>query len=206
VPEPGRYLYDVTGSSSLGPVPATASLTVEGLGAHDQRWTTDHRDGQGRGSVEVLTLSAQDDGLHLLGYRVDHTTSLGSLTLDFLPGGDPVFLPHNLSPGQGWSFDLRSRDGCTTAHTTATAKRMAEDTTVEGAPVKADVVALSTVVTSSGAAGCASLDLRLERTSWFSRESRLPYRDERRLDGRYAGFPVRSETTAVLRSARPDTG
>jgi hypothetical protein len=60
-----RYAYDLSGSSSFGPVRAEAAFTAEVLGPSAQRWMMDARDQQVHGSMETLGLEEAGDNIQL---------------------------------------------------------------------------------------------------------------------------------------------
>lgn len=192
LPAVGTYSYALSGTSSLGPPPATSTIAVADAGGGAQLWTVDSRRGDGAGMVEELTLSQDEAGIHLSTYRLDASTGIAGVILEFEPTEPVLLTPIAGNAGTIWPFDLgTSADGCATA--TGTGELL------ESAGAANRRFRLTTTVRTVGPAFCVAIEG--ERTQEISHpaESLLPTRIASDLRGRVGGVPF----TAVTRATRP---
>jgi hypothetical protein len=187
LPKLGVYSYSMSGSTSLGPPPSTMPLTVaEGSGDGAQLWTLDGRRADGSGITEELTLARGPDGMYLHTYRLDASTGLAGLILEFKPNQAVLFEPDKLAAGQSWNFDLTSTDGCAKA-----------STTVEAITVGAiRHLRLATTLSTIGPSSCTAVTGQRVQQLEHPAAQILPTRIDSDLHGTMAGIPVKATTSA----------
>lgn len=187
LPKLGVYDYAMSGSTSLGPPPSTMPLTVaEGSGAGAQLWTLDGRRADGSGITEELTLARGADGMYMHTYRLDASTGLAGLILEFKPDQPVLFEPDKLAAGQSWNFDLTSTDGCAKASTTLEA--------IEVGAIRH--IRLATTLSTIGPSSCTAVSGQRVQQLEHPAAQILPTRIESDLHGTMAGIPVRATTSA----------
>lgn len=202
LPKLGTYTYALTGSSSLGKPPATMKLAVDNAdGGDEQIWTQDARRPDGAGIIEELTLSRQADGIYMSAYRIDGSTGIAAVVLEFAPPTPVLLEPDGAKPGQTWKFDLESKDGCTAAHTDAVlvsdAKPGGDGTT------SLRHVRLTTTLRTIGPPTCAAVSAKRVYDTYHAAGAALPTRIDSDLSGTLGGIPVKSDTQAILTSPTP---
>jgi hypothetical protein len=187
LPKLGVYDYAMSGSTSLGPPPSTMPLTVaEGEGEGAQLWTLDGRRSDGSGITEELTLARGADGVYLHTYRLDASTGLAGLILEFKPDQPVLFEPDKLAAGQSWNFDLTSTDGCAKA-----------TTTLEAITVGAiRHIRLATTLTTIGPSSCTAVTGQRVQQLEHPAAQIMPTLIESDLHGTMAGIPVKATTRA----------
>lgn len=200
LPQPGTYTYDLTGTSTLGALPATATLQVEDIGGAKQRWTLQRPEKDGHASKDSVDLLADFDGLRIVSHRIERTTAAGPVVIDLLPADrPPLYVPYFKKPGQ-WSFDLASADGCYSARTEVFVRDVFVPVQVGPATFTGYHADLNQTVKHDPAkAGCAALDLVSEQQLWLDKESRLPVLESMKRQG--AG--ATTEIKAAIKSTTP---
>ncbi|HEY2832031.1 MAG TPA: hypothetical protein VGJ14_06370 [Sporichthyaceae bacterium] len=187
LPKLGVYGYSMSGNTSLGPPPSTMPLTVaEGSGDGAQLWTLDGRRADGSGITEELTLARGADGVYLHTYRLDASTGLAGLILEFNPAQPVLFEPDKLAAGQTWKFDLTSTDGCARASTTLEA--------IEVGAIRH--IRLATALSTVGPSSCTAVTGQRVQDLEHPAAQVLPTRISSDLHGTMAGIPVKATTTA----------
>jgi hypothetical protein len=187
LPKLGVYSYTMSGSTSLGPPPSTMRLTVaEGDGDGAQLWTLDGRRPDGSGITEELTLARGPDGVYLRTYRLDASTGLAGLILDFKPAQPVLFEPDKLAAGQTWKFDLISTDGCAKASSTLEAIEVGATRHIR----------LATALSTVGPSSCTAVTGQRVQELEHPAAQVLPTRISSDLHGTMAGIPVKATTSA----------
>lgn len=202
LPKLGQYVYALTGSSSLGKPPATMKLTVtSGNGGDEQIWTLDARRADGAGIIEEMTLSRQADGVYLSAYRLDASTGIAAVVLEFAPPTPVLLEPDGAKAGQTWKFDLESKDGCTAAHTDAV---LVSDAKPGGeGPASLRHVRLTTTMRTIGPPTCAAVNAKRVQDTYHATGAALPTRIDSDLSGSLGAVPVKTDTQATLTSPTP---
>lgn len=201
LPAPGTYAYALIGTTSLGRPPADLDLTVAaaaGAGPGAQVWTFDGRRDDGSGLLEELTLGRQADGIYLSGYRLEASSGIAGVTLAFTPPKPVLLEPDRAKPGQTWSYDLESTDGCQAAHVDAV---LVSDAKVASAGSRH--VRLTTTVRTVGPPTCPSISAKRVQDNYHPAAALLPSRMDSDLQGSLAGIPVRADTEATLMPPEP---
>ncbi|MGQ0847261.1 MAG: hypothetical protein ACT4QF_24340 [Sporichthyaceae bacterium] len=181
LPPTGTYRYAVTGTSSLGPPPATSTLVVADGGAGRQLWTLDFRRQDGAGIVEELTLRQDNAGAHLTAYRLDASTGIAGVILEFAPERPALLSPSAGRAGTTWRFDLgTSEDGCATAKGVGTLLD-------PGSASSLRTFQITTTVRTVGPASCIQLNGERTQEIGHPRDSLLPTTIDSDLQGTVAG-------------------
>ncbi len=202
LPLVGDYTYALTGTSSLGKPPSTMKMQVATAGGADEQiWTLDARRPDGAGIIEELTLARQADGVYLSAYRMDASTGLAAVVLEFAPPTPVLLEPDIAKAGQTWEFDLESKDGCTAAHTAAVLVS-------EGKPGADGTnslrhVRLTTTLKTIGPPTCAAISAKRVQDTYHPAGVALPTRIDNDLSGSLGAVPVKSDTQATLTAPTP---
>lgn len=194
LPEVGTYTYKLTGSSSLGPPPPTLTLTVADAGAGAELWTMDQRRQDGAGLIEELTLRREKAGVSISAYRLDASTGLAGVILEFKPKKAVLLTPAGGKAGTTWSFDLgTSTDGCATAN--------GEGVLIDaGDHSSARKFRLSSTLRTVGAASCVQINGERVQEISHPTDRLLPILIDSNLQGTVAGVAFKA-TTAATRSS-----
>lgn len=199
LPGTGTYTYSVTGSSSLGPPSKTSTLTVADAGRGAQLWTLDSRREDGAGLIEELTLSRSDAGVQLSAYRLDASTGIAGVILEFAPAAPVLLTPSTGRSGTTWPFDLGiSADGC------AKAKGIGE-LLDPGRGTGDRLFRVTTTVRTVGPASCIALEGDRVQDISHPTTSLLPTRIESDLRGTVAGVAFKATTDATRSQPAGDT-
>lgn len=198
LPALDTYSYALTGTSTLGTPPKTLKLNVSATPTTPvaQLWSLDARRGDGGGIVDDLTLTRQDDGVYLSAYRLDASTGLAEVALDFAAPTPVLFTPDDGPAGRAWSFDLKSTDGCATAHG-------AGSVVTPGSATAPRHFKLTLTLRSVGPATCVALTGKRVFDFFHPVGALLPSRLDAVLAGRLAGVPVDSDTRATTAPSAP---
>jgi hypothetical protein len=202
LPAEGRYVYDLSGTSSPGRLPSSSTLAVSSSGPNRQRWSIDAKDQQGEGWQEAFGVEESPDGLLLSTYRLEYF-SVARVTIEFDLSPSAVFVPRPMTLGRKWAFDAVTKDGCYRVHSEGVVSGVDNAVSAGAAAYQADVLDTTNTLTTVGPPSCQRLDLRQSRRTSFDRASRLVVRDEIHNAGTFAGFPFQSDVTALLRSTQP---
>lgn len=201
LPALGGYTYALTGTSSLGKPPAILKLQVEPAGgAGEQIWTLDGRRDDGAGIIEELTLGRQDDGVYLSAYRLDASTGIAAIVLEFAPATPVLLEPDGARPGQTWAFDLESKDGCAAARTEGVL--VSEARSGEGA-ASLRHIRLTTTLKTIGPPTCPAVTAKRIQDTYHAAGTLLPTRLDSDLSGSLGAIPVKANTKATLTSPTP---
>lgn len=191
LPSTGTYTYQLTGTSSLGPPPKTSTLTVADAASGTQLWTLDQRREDGAGLIEELTLRREKTGVYLSAYRLDASTGIAGVILEFKPDSPVLLTPAGGKAGTTWRFDLgTSTDGC------ATAKGIGALLDA-GDANSSRKFRLSTTLKTVGSASCVQLDGQREQEISHPTEELLPTLIDSNLSGTVAGVAFKATTAAT---------
>ncbi len=189
LPRTGTYTYALTGTSSLGPPPPTSTLTVADAGSGAQLWTLDARRDDGAGLVEELTLRTEPAGVYMAAYRLDASTGIAGVILEFAPNKPVLLTPTAGKPGMTWPFDLgTSGDGCSAA------KGVGE---LLPGSASTHIFRLTTTVRTVGPASCVQIAGKRVQEITYPKASFLPTRIDSDLQGKVAGVPFKAATDAT---------
>jgi hypothetical protein len=204
LPPLGNYTYALNGTSSLGKPPSTMKAEVAtGSGAEEQVWTLDARRDDGSGMIEELTLGRQDDGVYLSAYRLDASTGIAAIVLEFAPAAPVLLEPDTGKPGQSWSFDMESKDSCTSVHTEGVLVSDAKPGGTGNAALRH--IRLTQNVKTIGPATCPAVTAKRVQDFYHTAGSALPNRIDSDLNGTLGAVPVKANTQATLTSPAPKT-
>jgi hypothetical protein len=197
MPAAGSQVYDMSGTSSLGPPPRTMSLTVADVPgvAGAQRWTFEARTPDGNGVTEDLALGRGPDGVYMSGYRLELSRGIG-VTFDFAPATAVLLFPDRPRTGRSWEFEMVSNDGCAKVHTEGILVAAA------GGDARERHIRLSSALVGTHKPACVEVDAHRILDVWQSAGSALPTRLDTDFTGSVSGVPFTARTTAIL---RPDT-
>lgn len=199
LPSTGTYTYELTGSSSLGPPPKTSTLTVADGGSGTQLWTLDQRREDGAGLIEELTLRREKDGVYLSAYRLDASTGIAGVILEFAPDSPVLLTPAGGKAGTTWRFDLgTSKDGCATAKGVGALLDAGDATSSRK-------FRLSTTLETVGSANCVQLDGERVQEISHPTEELLPTLIDSNLRGTVAGVAFKAATEATRAPSDTDT-
>lgn len=195
LPDVGTYAYKLSGSSSLGPPPPTFTLTVADAGSGAQLWTMDQRRPDGAGLIEELTMRREKAGVSISAYRLDASTGLAGVILEFKPKKPVLLTPAAGRTGDTWRFDLgTSTDGCATAD----GEGVLLDT---GSGSSARKFRLTSTLRTVGSASCVQLNgERMQEISHPS-DLLLPILIDSNLEGTVAGVAFKASTAATRSAA-----
>ncbi|MGH9186342.1 MAG: hypothetical protein ACRD0U_11095 [Acidimicrobiales bacterium] len=183
MPAPGRYTYNVSGSSSLGQVPPQATILLERLSDTDQRETAESPQGN---TVQVNRYTA--DAVLLV------SLDLQALGKSFRPNPPVAFTPLPPEVGRSWEWTMSSTDSSITIHHLSTITGT-EVVTIAGQPVDSFVV--QTRLELSGQA-----QGRIDVTTWASPAHGLGVRTHTVTSVTYI-LPITSDITSTLVSLNP---
>lgn len=191
LPGNGTYTYKLSGSSSLGPPPPTFTLTVSDAGSGAQLWTMDQRRKDGAGLIEELTMRRQTAGVALLAYRLDASTGLAGVILEFKPQRPVLLTPIGGEAGSTWRFDLgTSTDGCATAEGVGALLDAGDGSSARKFRLEAT---LRTV----GAASCVQINGERVQEIAHPSDLLLPTLIDTNLQGTVAGVAFKAGTAAT---------
>jgi hypothetical protein len=202
LPAEGQYVYDLSGTTSTGRLPASSALAISSSGPNRQRWSIDARDQKGEGWQESFGVQESSDGLQLSTYRLEYF-SVARVTIEFELSPAAVFVPRPMTVGRKWAFDAVTKDGCYRVHSDGVVAAADKAVSAGAFTYQADVLETKNSLTTVGPPSCQRLDLNQSRRTAFDRATRLVVRDETHSTGTFAGFPFQSDVTALIRSTQP---
>jgi len=174
-----------------------------GGGADEQVWTLDARRDDGSGMIEEITLGRQEDGVYLSAYRLDASTGIAAIVLEFAPVTPVLLEPDTGKPGQTWSFDMESKDGCASVHTEGVLVSEAKAGGNGAAALRH--VRLTQNVKTIGPATCPAVTAKRVQDFYHAAGAALPNRIDSDLNGTLGAVPVKANTQATLTSPTPKT-
>ncbi|HUR74195.1 MAG TPA: hypothetical protein VMZ00_07955 [Sporichthya sp.] len=202
LPQVGTYSYAMTGTSSLGKPPATMKAEVATAGGGDEQlWTLDARRDDGSGMIEEITLGRQDDGVYLSAYRLDASTGIAAIVLEFAPAAPVLLEPDIGKPGQTWAFDMESKDGCASVHTEGVLVSEAKPGGAAAAALRH--IRLTQNLKTVGPPTCPSVTAKRVQDFYHAAGVALPNRIDSDLSGTLGAIPVKATTQAILTSPTP---
>jgi len=126
------------------------------------------------------------DGVYLHTYRLDASTGLAGLILEFKPTQPVLFEPDKLAAGQTWKFELTSTDGCARASSTLEAIEVGATRHIR----------LATALSTVGPSSCTAVTGQRVQELEHPAAQVLPTRIDSDLHGTMAGIPVKATTRA----------
>lgn len=198
-PAAGRYLYDTSGSSTLGtavtPLPTTTSLVVDAPSGSSQHSVRSLKDGAGMGLSTEFVLDYRADGVYLV--QATSNVTLGTYSDDtpLRPPAPVMFIPVNAAPGTHVEADIPTGGPEPTLHFVLDVVSQ-EVLTVAGRSVTA--LQVRSVITLPPGAITGTM----ESTLWYDRASRLIVKESSKTDASALGGLVKftSHHEATLRS------
>lgn len=185
----GTYIFDQSGSVStrgclnnVQEVPDTVRVSVYGPDGNRQRILRDNLNAASVSSELDLTLEYRDDGAYLVSLRQSQTVALQTLAFEFHAEPPVRLIPAYPEVGQTLQFNLTSPDGQVHMDTTVTVEALSEPVTlVRGAVLQAHRIRTVSRVTGTSSQG--SLDVTINRVTWYSPENHLEIKDSSDIDG-----------------------
>lgn len=188
--KPGDYLYDSTGTVTVGvtpqPVDGTATLTVDPQVGGAQHSVL--KGDQGQTEQDVLV---REGGSFLT--RLQITNAAFDKT--FEPDPAVLLVPSPATVGKTWSWTAKSTDGKTTVKQSSKIVR-SETLTIGGTRVPCQVV--QTTLTLTG-----DITYDGEITSWYSESLHLAVKERNKGRGTASGFMFSTDVTSTARSTQP---
>jgi hypothetical protein len=204
LPQLGNYTYALNGTSSLGKPPATMKAEIAtGSGSDEQIWTLDARRDDGAGMIEEITLGRQDNGVYLSAYRLDASTGIAAIVLEFAPTAPVLLEPDTAKPGQSWSFDMESTDGCASVHSEGVLVSEAKPGATAAAALRH--IRLTQNVKTIGPPTCPAVTAKRVQDIYHAAGAALPTRIDSDLNGTLGAVPVKANTQATLTAPTPKT-
>lgn len=201
----GTYIFSQSGSVStrgclnnVQEVPDAVRVSVYGPGGNRQRIVRDNLN-EGSVSSELdLTLEYRDDGAYLVSLKQSQTVALQTLAFEFQAEPPVRLIPAYPEVGQTLQFNLTSPDGQVHMDTTVTVEALAEPVTL----VRGDVLQahrIRTVSRVTGTSSQGSLDVIINRVTWYSPEIHLEIKDSSDIDGTVGLCRVDSHVESLAR-------
>jgi hypothetical protein len=151
--------------------------------------------------IEELTLRQNDTGVYLSAYRLDASTGIAGVILQFRPAAAVLLAPTSAKPGTTWPFDLgTSADGCATAKGTGEVLDPGDGTSTLVRRFR-----LTTSLHTVGPALCVALEGERTEEIRHPVNTLLPNEIDSDMRGTVAGGPFTARTRAT-RAAGPQGG
>lgn len=179
----GQYLFNDTGEirtlgclTSNQAVPTPSRLNVQAPNGNRQQIDREQNGTGGPGFVTNIVFEYRDDGAFLVSLRQRQTFANQTVDLEFQADPPVLAIPSRPMLGQANSFTLRSTDGKVQVQTDTRIEGINEQVTLaQGAVVKAIRIRSSSRITGQSNQG--SLNVAVDRTSWYAADSRLEVKD-----------------------------
>lgn len=202
---PGEYLFDQSGVIRTAgclvnnqPAPPTARVSVAAPAGNRQQINRD-LSGPGGGSVTNTVFEYRDDGAYLVSLFQSQTAAAQTVSLDFEANPPVLAIPAFPRAGMTGGFTLNSRDGKVQLATTFIVEALNEPVTLgEGAVLAAHRI--RTTSRLSGVSPQGSLNVTINRTSWYSPDKRLEIKDSTQTAGTVGLCRVDFQVDSVARS------
>ena len=179
---PGQYLFDEKGliktlgclTSNQQP-PSPSRLNVAPPNGNRQQIDRD-QSGPGIGSITNLVLEYRDDGAYLVSLKQSMSVAGQSVVFDFEANPPVLTIPSRPRPGQTGGFTLTSRDGQVKIEASSRVEGLNEPVTL-GSGAAANAHRLVTTSRITGTSSQGSLNVTVQRVSWYSPESHLEIKE-----------------------------
>lgn len=188
--KPGDYLYDSTGTFTLGaapqPVDGTATLMVD-----PQVNGTQHsvlKGDQGQTEQDVLV---REGGTYLVRLQITNA----AFDKAFEPEPAALLVPVPATVGRTWSWTATSTDGKTTVRQSSEVVRT-ETVTIGGTKVPCQVVQTTLRLTGD-------ITYTGEITTWYAESLHLGVKERSKGNGSAGGFVFSNDVTSTARSTQP---
>jgi len=180
--KPGQYLFDEKGliktlgclTSNQQP-PSPSRLSVATPNGNRQQIDRD-QSGPGIGSMTNLVLEYRDDGAYLVSLKQSMSVAGQSVVFDFEANPPVLTIPSRPRPGQTGGFTLTSRDGQVKIEASSRVEGLNEPVTL-GSGAAANAHRLVTTSRITGTSSQGSLNVTVQRVSWYSPESHLEIKE-----------------------------
>lgn len=180
--KPGQYLFDEKGlvktlgclTSNQQP-PSPSRLTVAPPNGNRQQIDRDQT-GPGIGSLTNAVFEYRDDGAYLVSLKQSQSVAGQSVVFDFEANPPVLAIPSQPRPGQTGGFSLTSRDGQVKIEASSRVEQLNEQVTLgSGAMATAHRIVTTSRITGTSAQG--SLNVTVNRVSWYSPASHLEIKE-----------------------------
>lgn len=201
----GTYIFDQSGSvstsgclTSVQEVPDTVRLSVYGPEGSRQRIVRDNLNATSVESELDLTLEYREDGAYLVSLRQSQTVALQTLEFEFRAEPPVRLIPAYPQAGETLQFNLTSPDGRVHMDSTVTVEALSEQVRLgRGAALPAHRIRTVSKVTGTSSQG--SLDVTLNRVTWYAPSNHLEIKDSTDIDGTVGLCRVDSHVESLAR-------
>lgn len=202
----GTYIYDQTGNvstsgclTSVQEVPEQIRLSVFGPQGDRQRILRDNLSPSPVESVLDLTLEYRPDGAYLVSMLQSQRFALQTVRFEFQADPPVRIVPAFPEPGQQLQFALTSADGRVNLDATVTVEALSEQVVLgNGSALAAHRIRTESRVTGFTPQG--SLNVQIDRVTWYSPDNHLEIKDSTGLAGTIGLCRVDSDVESVARS------
>ncbi|MEX2552978.1 MAG: hypothetical protein WD627_08280 [Actinomycetota bacterium] len=206
--KPGQYLFDEKGliktlgclTSNQQP-PSPSRLNVAPPNGSRQQIDRD-QSGPGIGSTTNLVLEYRDDGAYLVSLKQSMSVAGQSVVFDFEANPPVLTIPSRPRTGQTGGFTLTSRDGQVKIEASWRVEGLNEPVTL-GSGAAANAHRLVTTSRITGTSSQGSLNVTVQRVSWYSPESHLEIKESTDTSGTVGLCRVDFHIESLARSLDP---
>jgi hypothetical protein len=158
------------------PPPTPTRLNVGAVNGNRQSMDRDQTGGGAVGSRSNAVFEYRDDGMYLVSLRQEQRVNAQTLVFDFQANPPARIIPAFPRVGDTGGFALTSADGQVRIEASSNVEAVGEEVRLgEGATVR--TVRLRTTTRISGVSPQGSLNLTLNRTSWYAVDKHLEVKD-----------------------------
>jgi hypothetical protein len=201
----GEYVFDQSGQiRTLGCLasnqtpPSTARVRVAAPNGNRQQIDRDQT-GPNIGTLTSVVFEYREDGAYLVSLKQTQTVAGQTVALDFEASPPVLAIPSRPVPGQIGGFTLTSRDGQVRSETSSQIEALNEQVTLAGgAAVRTHRIRTTTRIT--GASSQGSLNVNLDRVSWYAADAHLEVKDKTDTTGTVGLCRVDFSVESVARS------
>ena len=207
--KPGQYLFDETGliktlgclTSNQQP-PTPSRLNVAPPNGNRQQIDRDQTGPGGIGSLTNAVFEFREDGAYLVSLRQSQSVAGQSVVFDFEANPPVLAIPSRPRAEQTGGFTLTSRDGNVRIDTSTRVGALNEQVTLgSGATATAHRIFTASRITGTSSQG--SLNVTVDRVSWYSPESHLEIKDSTDTAGTVGLCRVDFHIESLARSLDP---
>jgi hypothetical protein len=205
--KPDQYLFDEKGliktlgclTSNQQP-PSPSRLSVAPPTGNRQQIDRDQT-GPGIGSLTNAVFEYRDDGAYLVSLKQSQSVAGQSVVFDFEANPPVLAIPSRPRPGQTGGFSLTSRDGQVKIDVSWRVEGLNEQVTLgQGAAVRAHRIVTTSRITGTSSQG--SLNVTVQRVSWYSPETHLEVKESTDTSGTVGLCRVDFHIESLARSDR----
>lgn len=180
---PGQYIFDDKGLiktigclTSNQPVPTPSRLNVQPANGDRQQIDREQTGNGGAGFVSKIVFEYRDDGAYIVSFSQRQTFSNQTVAIHFDANPPVLAIPSRPTEGQTGGFTLTSRDGRVRVETSTRVEALNEQVTLgQGSVVRAHRIVTASRITGQSDQG--TLNLVVDRVSWYAPDSHLEVRD-----------------------------